>query len=112
MSGLVDIKISYYVKECDIHVDRIDKAFIKIKHHFPFNEGKFNLLSDDIISLIDQFIYRIMKLQDTIGTRLIPALASVIIGNSDVRPFVDNLNTLKKSWSYTISRRMAGTKKR
>ena len=48
-------------------------------------------LADETVSYLDQFIYRFTKLQDAMGTRLFPALACMITGSDEPRPFLDIL---------------------
>jgi hypothetical protein len=43
---------------------------------FPLLEKDFSNLQEEQIEHIDQFIYRFTKLQDSMGTRLLPSLYS------------------------------------
>jgi len=56
----------------------------------PTNDGTGNIESSS-----KEFNF--IKLQDAMGTRFIPVIAGLIIGNNDPRPFIDNLNILEKN---------------
>lgn len=56
----------------------------------------FKRFSESEIEHIDQFIYRFSKMQDSMGTRLIPALYSWLEGDSTPKPFLDILNRFEK----------------
>jgi len=90
-------KVESSIKECDSHLQKIDKASILLEPFFPLTESALKNLADETVTLLDQFLYRFIKLQDAMGTRFIPVIAGLIYGNSDPRPFIDNLNILEKN---------------
>lgn len=64
------------IKECDSHVARCVRAQNLLADRFPLLEKDFSNLQEEQIEHIDQFIYRFTKLQDSMGTRLLPSLYS------------------------------------
>ncbi len=97
MNEVITAKIESSIKECDSHLQRLNSASAGLKQFFPLTEYSLKNLSEQTVTLLDQFLYRFIKLQDAMGTRLIPVIAGVIYGNSDPRPFFDNLNILEKN---------------
>lgn len=97
MSNLVQHRIESAVKECEAHIARLTGAAARLQDTFPLTETSLKSLSDDAVTVLDQFIYRFTKLQDAIGTRLFPAMAVVIIGDEEPRPFLDTLSRLEKA---------------
>ena len=67
-------KLKEAIHICEIHNQRMMYAREKVKHHFPLNENKYQNLSFDDLSYLDQLIFRFSKLQDAMGNRLFPAI--------------------------------------
>ena len=67
-------KLLKIIKEIEIHLKRIDEAFIELenRHKFPLNYGEFEeiLLNKVSLAFADQIIYRFSKAQDSIGAKL------------------------------------------
>ena len=97
MNDLIHAKIESSMKECDSHLQKITKASAGLKPVFPLTELVLKNLNDETVTLLDQFLYRFIKLQDAMGTRFIPVIAGLIIDNNDPRPFIDHLNILEKN---------------
>ena len=97
MKTLGEIKIEAAIRECDSHCAVLEKASTALAAWIPFTIETFPSLPDEAISRLDQFIFRLTKLQDAMGLRLFPALAGVLSGNDDPRPFLDVLNLLEKN---------------
>jgi hypothetical protein len=97
MNDVILAKVELSKKECDSHLEKMNKASVGLKPVFPLTEHALKNLADETVTLLDQFLYRFMKLQDAMGTRFIPVIAGLIIGNNDPRPFIDNLNILEKN---------------
>jgi hypothetical protein len=93
---ILDIKIEPILRECTSHAERIEWALETFSLHLPLNPGSLHALDNVSIAVLDQFLYRFTKLQDSMGTRLFPALASAITGNDALKPFIDILNLLEK----------------
>ncbi|HNX25766.1 MAG TPA: hypothetical protein PKG60_17090 [Spirochaetota bacterium] len=97
MNDIIITKIESSISECDSHLQKISRAFTGLNPVFPLTELTLKNLADETVTLLDQFLYRFIKLQDAMGTRLIPVIAGLIYGNNDPRPFIDNLNILEKN---------------
>ncbi len=84
------------IKECDRHLERIHKARQRLESAFPLNVERLEAADDALVEHIDQFVYRFTKLQDAMGTRLLPALHTFLEENDRPLPFLDVLGTLEK----------------
>jgi len=74
----------------------LETAVSRLKELFPLSEETLRLLGDAEIAHLDQFIYRFMKLQDSMATRLLPSLDTLIRADDSPRPFLDILAELEK----------------
>lgn len=82
--------------ECSSHLSRLERVKGILDAFFPLTVEKFKKLRDEEIGYIDQFIYRFTRLQDSLGTRLLPALHSLLEGGQTPLPFLDVLNRLEQ----------------
>ena len=89
-------KLIKIFNECDKHIVRIKSASIKMQAIMPLNKEKYLNLSDDEVEVIDQFLFRFSKLQDTIGERLFKTVLLYLEEKVENKPFVDILNRLEK----------------
>ncbi len=96
MNDEIQSKIESAVKENEAHQKRIERAVDLLKELFPTEVSTFGTFSETEIEHVDQFIYRFSKMQDSLGTRLIPAIYSLLEGDGAPRPFLDILNRLEK----------------
>ncbi|GEM_PF-113148 len=62
----------------------------------PALPGGSERLPDEQVQDVDQFILRFTKLQDTMGSRLFPAILHYLTEPFDERPMLDKLNRLEK----------------
>jgi hypothetical protein len=85
------------LKECELHLKRLHNVQINLSKVFPLTVQSYEHLDEAIITFLDQFLFRFMKLQDALGTKLFPVFANLITGIDDPRPFIDTLNILEKS---------------
>jgi len=90
------LTIESSIKECESHVKRISRVVILLKDSFPISSEILKEEDDEIISHIDQLIYRFTKLQDSMGTRLLPSLYTYLENNDRPVPFLDILNRFEK----------------
>ncbi len=97
MTEVLRHKIETAIGECEAHIARIEHAAIGLESSFPLSAESLRLLSDEKVTLLDQFIYRFTKLQDAIGARLFPSMAVLVLGDDEPRPFLDTLNQLEKA---------------
>jgi hypothetical protein len=89
-------KLEEAIKLSEIHFQRMHYAYGKVQYLFPLDAGKYaNLIYDDL-SYFDQLIFRFSKLQDSMGTRLFPALLENLGEDINDIPFMDMLNRLEK----------------
>jgi len=84
------------IKECDSHVNRIVTVLNSLNNCKEITETQLISDENDVISKIDQLIYRFTKLQDSMGTRLYPSLYSILESNSRILPFLDIMYKLEK----------------
>ncbi|MEF8823362.1 MAG: hypothetical protein V5B78_04485 [Desulfohalobiaceae bacterium] len=92
----IQSKIDSAIRENDIHLQRLDRAKRLLAEFFPLTEGTFQSLTEEQIEHIDQFVYRFTKLQDSMGTRLLPAVYSWLEADSRPVPFLDILSRLEQ----------------
>lgn len=95
-SDIVKLKLSFILEECDKHISRITYATGKMHNFMPLNTEKYNLLTDEEIGYIDQFIFRFSKLQDSMGKRLFPLILTITGEDPEDMSFGDILNRLEK----------------
>ena len=62
----------------------------------PLTVEGMDLLTDEQVQDIDQFILRYTKLQDTMGTRLFTSILNYLYEPVDKRPMLDVLHRLEK----------------
>jgi len=84
------------IAENDSHLGRMRWARTALSGHFPLDEGRLAGLSDEKRAILDQFLYRFTKIQDSMGTRLLPTLYNFLEGDDNPRPFLDVLNRLEQ----------------
>jgi len=89
-------KLKESIKLCAIHYDRMNYAFEKIQNEFPLNSQTYESLSYDQLSYIDQLIFRFSKLQDSMGSRLFPAILENLGEDIKGKPFIDQLTKLEE----------------
>ena len=84
------------IKENDSHVQRLERSKDLLAKFFPLDVQSFPHISEEQIEHIDQFIYRFTRLQDSMGTRLLPAIHSWLEDSTKALPFIDIINRLEK----------------
>ena len=82
--------------ECERHVYHLFHAMLSIRTFLPLTDKTYTNLSDEQIQDVDQFILRYTKLQDTMGSRLFPAILGYLTEQFEDRPMLDKLNRLEK----------------
>jgi len=90
------IKLQKYFKECDKHLQRIEEAYSDIKTILPLTVQKYKILSKDEVQDIDQYLYRFLKLQDTLGQKIFKLVLDIYEPSNEALPFLDILNKLEK----------------
>jgi hypothetical protein len=90
------LTINSSIKECDSHLSRLRRSYGLIAGFFPLTEGILKNCSEERIGYLDQFIYRFTKLQDAMGSRLLPSVYSYLKNEIKPVPFIDILSGLEK----------------
>ena len=57
---------------------------------------KYKILSKDEVQDIDQYLYRFLKLQDTLGQKIFKLVLDIYEPSNEALPFLDILNKLEK----------------
>lgn len=78
------------------HAARLRWAIDTLATHTPFDPRSFAALTPVELAVCDQFIIRFSKLQDAMGTRLLPALLELAGELGEMPTFIDKLNRLEK----------------
>lgn len=84
------------LKECDSHLEKCRRARTLLEQTFPLTPEGFENLDEDTIEHIDQLVYRFTKMQDSMGSRLLPSLYSYIEAEDAPKPFLTILSRLEK----------------
>jgi hypothetical protein len=72
---------------------RINSAYLKMSVFMPLDAKSYQQLTDDEIEHIDQFLFRLAKLQDIISEKLFQLLLEFFKEeNIRNKPFIDLLN--------------------
>lgn len=93
---LIQFKLQPALAECLLHRKRLQQAWQEAVHFAVFNQASTLSFNDDEVRTLDQLVFRFGRLQDSIGTRLLPALLQVIEEWHDHEPFLDKLNRAEK----------------
>lgn len=81
--------------ECEEHQRRLHSAWVEAKN-FSYWISDGEELSDDQVRTLDQLLFRFGKLQDAIGSRLLPATLQLVEEWQEHEPFLDKLNRAEK----------------
>jgi hypothetical protein len=84
------------IKECNSHLSKCRRAKKLLADVFPLTQYAFKELDEEHIEHIDQFIYRFTKLQDSMGTRLLPSLYAYIETDDSPKPFLTIITRLEQ----------------
>jgi hypothetical protein len=90
------IKLQDAWRECERHVYHLIYALSSISAFRPLTGESMDLLTDEQVQDIDQFILRYTKLQDTMGSRLFTSILNYLHEPVDNRPMLDVLHRLEK----------------
>ena len=74
MTDILRLKVESALLEGEAHRLRLVSSTGKLMPFLPLTSVLLEDLADETVSYLDQFIYRFTKLQDTMGTKLFPAL--------------------------------------
>lgn len=96
MKGSEKATIESSLRECDSHLSKCRRALGLLEPLFPLSMDSFGVLEEEHIGYIDQLIYRFTKLQDSMGTRLLPSLYSFVENDARPQPFLTILSRLEQ----------------
>jgi len=100
-------KLQENLKECHLHLGRLENAISALGSNFPFplqvNSYKKILSSTEFLAYADQIIYRFAKLQDCMGAKLFKSIL-LFQGETGNLPFLDVLNELEKMEILNVER--------
>ena len=83
------------IRQCDRHAQRMNRAIERIP--FPLDGHELAEDNEDLITLIDPFVFRFTKLQDTLGEHVLRQFCSqVLFELVEDSPFADVLNLLER----------------
>ncbi|MBN2793014.1 MAG: hypothetical protein JXQ81_10945 [Desulfuromonadales bacterium] len=92
---VIAYKLQPALTECEQHQRRLYLAWGEAKT-FSYWMSDGEELSDDQVRTLDQLLFRFGKLQDAIGTRLLPATLQLVEEWQENEPFLDKLNRAEK----------------
>ncbi|MDO8454131.1 MAG: hypothetical protein Q7S59_06125, partial [Sulfurimonas sp.] len=88
-------KLQSAIDEEEKHFKRFLSACKKLEVNYPFSEK--TLENEDVVERLDQMTWRFVKIQDSIGRRLIPYVVEYHFDTIDGLTFKDMLNKLEKA---------------
>ena len=92
---VITYKLQPALVECEQHQRRLHSAWVEAKDFsYWMNDGVE--LNDDQVRTLDQLLFRFGKLQDAIGSRLLPATLQLVEEWQEHEPFLDKLNRAEK----------------
>ena len=80
------------IRECTAHIGRMNHGENVLRSSFPLDVNRLEALGENQLAHLDQFIYRFMRLQDSMATRFFPSMYSWLEGPTEPKPFLDVLN--------------------
>ena len=89
-------QLSEAIQLCAIHSERMRFAWGKVNANFPLTVEKYNSLQPEVLSFLDQLIFRFSKLQDSMGSKLFPALLESLGEETRGIPFIDLLTKMEE----------------
>jgi hypothetical protein len=95
-TDIIELKLRPALKECGLHRMRLHAAWEETITFGPLQEPSLAEFTDEQVRTLDQLLFRFGKLQDAIGTRLLPAILQLVQEWRDNEPFLDKLNRAEK----------------
>ncbi|MDZ7851624.1 MAG: hypothetical protein U5L98_02970 [Halomonas sp.] len=96
MNGAEQHRLADAWRQCQRHVHHMKHALASMEGKLPLTGQQLGSLDDEAIQDLDQFVLRFGRLQDSIGSRLLPAILAVLQEPYEDRPMIDKLNRLEK----------------
>jgi len=63
-------RLDFYLKEANVHIERLEDVLKRLKNIYPLNLSKFENLDSFERDMLDTLAFRFSKLQDLIGSRI------------------------------------------
>ncbi len=89
-------RLEKIINECKKHKMRLNEASVDMKSFMPLDIEKYDSLTKDQIRIIDQFLFRFSKLQDSVGNKLFKTILLVLGEDLNDMAFIDIFNRLEK----------------
>lgn len=86
-------KLEPALQECQLHQQRLHSAWQELTQSQCLQAAS---LTEQQVRVADQMVYRFGRLQDAMGTRLLPALLQIMQEWQDEQPWIDKLNRAEK----------------
>lgn len=93
---ILTMKVQSYIGECEKHISRINRASKMMESFIPLEPEGMASLDDEQIGCIDQFLFRFIRLQDTMGENLFKNILLLLEENLSGLSFIDILNRLEQ----------------
>jgi hypothetical protein len=93
---IVEFRLKPAMKECALHRKRLHVAWEEASTFAPLQGTSVDDFTEEQVRTLDQLLFRFGKLQDAIGTRLLPAILRSVQEWRDDEPFLDKLNRAEK----------------
>ena len=93
---IVEHKLQPAIRECQLHLKRLEYAVGQLKKMMPLNADVWDSLDNPTVASIDQLLFRFVKLQDAMGARLFPAILMAVSEWDESQTFLDKLHRLHK----------------
>jgi hypothetical protein len=83
-------------QQCARHLHHLQHALKAVQSTLPLSAADLKAMDDEAVQDWDQLILRFAKLQDTMGSRLFPAVLDLLHEGYEDRPMLDKLHRLEK----------------
>ena len=88
--------IALYLTTADRHNARLTWAMDQMQKFMPLTPEQFEKLTDNQLAALEMFSSRFGKLQNTLGTKILPAILEITQEPGEYPTFIDKLNRLEK----------------
>jgi hypothetical protein len=92
----IEFKLRPALQECWLHQTRLHAAWQEAINFPAIKDIAIHELNDAEVRTLDQLVFRFGKLQDAIGSRLLPAILQILQEWQEHEAFLDKLNRAEK----------------
>lgn len=92
----MSIPFNSMLAQCETHAHRMLWAQNEFRDKLPLSVAGLRGLDETEIAALDQFISRFAKLQDGMGTKLLPEVLELTKEQGELDAYLDKLNRLEK----------------